>query len=162
MAASSEVEVRAGRREDLERVGEIQARSQGAARWAPEEYLAHDFRVAEAAGTVAGFLVARRVADGESEILNLAVAPEFRRRGVARRLVSDLTDRHGGEVFLEVRESNREARVFYEAMGFEEAGRRPRYYSDPEEGAVVMNFRSCYCQGRRQVRDGARRRFETQ
>ena len=162
MAASLEVEVRAGRPEDLERVGEIQARSAGAARWAPAEYLAHDFRVAEAGGAVAGFLVARRVAEGESEILNLAVAPEFRRGGVARRLVADLMDRHGGEVFLEVRESDREARIFYKAVGFEEAGRRPRYYSDPEDAAVVMNFRSCYCQGRRRVRDGVRRRFETQ
>lgn len=162
MAASPEVEVRAGRPEDLERVGDIQARSPGAARWAPAEYLAHDFRVAVRDGAVAGFVVARRVAEGESEILNLAVAPELRRGGVGRRLVADLVDRHAGEVFLEVRESNREARIFYQAMGFEEAGRRPGYYSDPEEAAVVMKFRSCYCQGRRRVRDGPRRRFETQ
>jgi ribosomal-protein-alanine N-acetyltransferase len=143
MAASREVEVRAGRPEDVERIGEIQARSPGAARWAPGDYLAHDFRVAQAGGAVVGFLVTRRVAEGESEILNLAVAPEFRRGGVARRLVEDLLNRHPGEVFLEVRESNREARGFYSAMGFEVSGRRPGYYSDPEEAAVVMNFRSC-------------------
>lgn len=162
MAASPEIEVRAGRREDLERVGGIQARSPAAARWEPADYLAHDFRVAAAEGVLAGFVVARQVADGESEILNLAVAPEFRRRGVARRLLEDLLERHPGEVFLEVRESNREARLFYESMGFEEACRRRGYYSEPEEAAVVMKYRSCYCQGRRRVRDRARRRFETQ
>ncbi len=162
MAASPEIEVRAGRDGDLERVGDIQSRSPGAARWTPAEYLEHDFRVAVREGAVAGFAVARRVAEGESEILNVAVAPEFRRAGVGRRLMDDLLERHGGEVFLEVRESNREARIFYSAMGFEEAGRRPGYYSDPVETAVVMKFRSCYCQGRRRVRDGARRRFETQ
>lgn len=157
MAASPEIEVRAGRGEDLGRVDEIQSRSPGASRWAPEDYLAHDFMVAAVDGAVVGFVVARRLAEGESEILNLAVAPEFRRRGVARRLLARVLEGHPGEVFLEVRESNLEGRLFYQTMGFQEISRRPRYYSGPEEAAVVMKFRSWYCQGRRRVRDGPRR-----
>ncbi len=148
MVASPEIEVRAGRPADLEAIGHIQAHSAGASQWKPAEYLEHDLRVAVAGGVLAGFVVARRVAEGESEILNLAVAPGFRRRGVARALVAAVLAAHPGEVFLEVRESNQGGRAFYESIGFKELFYRPGYYSDPPEGAVVMKFCSCYCQGR--------------
>lgn len=161
MAASPEIRVRKGRAEDLDAIAEIQAGSPEAARWNPGEYLEHDLRVAEVGGQVAGFLVSRPVAEEEGEILNVAVAPAFRQRGVGRALVENLLQAGPGELFLEVRESNGAARSFYEALGFKWVGRRPRYYDCPSEDAVVMNFRSCYCQGRRRVRDGARRRIET-
>jgi ribosomal-protein-alanine N-acetyltransferase len=49
---------------------------------------------------------------------------------------------HPGEVFLEVRESNTAARALYAKLGFSDAGTRPKYYSEPEESAVVMRIRS--------------------
>jgi [ribosomal protein S18]-alanine N-acetyltransferase len=135
--------VRAGGPADLERVSAIQAASPEAANWNPADYLEHDFRVVECSGAVEGFAVARPLAPGESELLNLAVAPEWRRRGLARALLQDLAGRHPGLLYLEVRESNESALRFYKSFGFEEVGRRPGYYRTPSEGAVVMKFLSC-------------------
>jgi ribosomal-protein-alanine N-acetyltransferase len=92
---------------------------------------------------VAGFLVTRAPSVGECEVLNLAVGPEFRRRGVAAALVKSLVDEAPGDLFLEVRESNDAARKFYQYMGFQEVGRRPAYYGAPPEPAIVMKFHSC-------------------
>ena len=92
---------------------------------------------------VAGFLVARTLAAQEHEILNLAVAPEFRRQGVGRALVSGLLERAPGEVYLEVRPSNTGARRFYQMLGFEEVTTRPDYYEYPPESAIVLKFHSC-------------------
>jgi ribosomal-protein-alanine N-acetyltransferase len=142
---NKEAAVRPGTPEDLDRVAAIQACSPEVARWNVRDYLDHDFRVVECSRTVAGFAVARSVASDESELLNLAVAPEFRRRGLATLLLDDLAMRHPGDIFLEVRESNKAALSFYQAFGFETLGRRPEYYLDPPEGAVVMKYRSCYC-----------------
>jgi ribosomal-protein-alanine N-acetyltransferase len=92
---------------------------------------------------VAGFLVSRALVEGEIELLNLAVAPEFRRRGVARKLVESLLAESPGVVYLEVRESNQSARKFYNHMGFQEVGSRSGYYQAPPEAAIVMKFHSC-------------------
>lgn len=141
---TQELEVRTGTPQDLPAIFRIQTDSPQAAQWEPAGYLDYDFRVAICAGEVAGFAVARAVA-GEVELLNLAVAPEFRRQGVATMLMRDLRQRHTGPVYLEVRESNAGALSFYRGIGFEVAGRRPEYYEEPREGAVVMKLRSCYC-----------------
>ena len=65
----------------------------------------------------------------------VAVAPDFRRTGVATCLIRSLTD---AEVFLEVRVSNESARALYHRLGFTEVGMRRGYYDDPVEDAVVM------------------------
>ena len=87
-----------------------------------------------------GFITALAVGD-EWEIENVVVAPDVRRRGLAKRLLETLLEHARAEnvhsVFLEVRESNIAARSLYETSGFHEAGRRPRYYSDPVEDAVL-------------------------
>ncbi|MGH7671595.1 MAG: ribosomal protein S18-alanine N-acetyltransferase [Gemmatimonadales bacterium] len=99
------------------------------------------FLVAETAGGVAGYVVARHAAD-EGEILNLAVAPAWHQRGVGRALVARvlaaLAGRGVTQVFLEVRASNVAARALYEGAGFREVGRRARYYRRPLEDAVVL------------------------
>jgi [ribosomal protein S18]-alanine N-acetyltransferase len=99
------------------------------------------FLVAEAAGGVAGYVVAHDAA-GEGEILNLAVAPAGLRRGIGRALVQEalavLAGRGVSEVFLEVREANGAARALYGSLGFREVGRRARYYRRPVEDAVVL------------------------
>jgi ribosomal-protein-alanine N-acetyltransferase len=138
--------IRRGSPSDLAEVAAIQEASPQAARWNVAEYLQYDLRVADAAGAVAGFLVSRTVAAGESESLNLAVLPDFRRRGVATELLQSFLRESRGNVFLEVRESNREAREFYKSIGFEEFADRPAYYATPDgspETAIVMKFHSC-------------------
>lgn len=134
--------MRPGGEDDLALIGQIQAASPEAAQWDVGEYLRYDLRVAVYDGRAAGFAVARRLAEGESELLNLAVDPALRRRGVGRRLVAALTASHPGVLWLEVRESNRGARKFYKSLGFCEAGCRPGYYSDSCESAIVMNGHS--------------------
>jgi ribosomal-protein-alanine N-acetyltransferase len=89
-----------------------------------------------------GFVVARRMAD-EMEILNLAVERVHRRRGVGRRLLEVAFEfaraRGARRAFLEVRESNAGAIAFYGRQGFATTARRPRYYSDPVEDALVLS-----------------------
>jgi ribosomal-protein-alanine acetyltransferase len=129
------VAVRAGSHGDLPRIHEIERASHGAAHWEAESYLGYDVAVAEIGGVVAGFLVSRRTAPSEREILNIAVAPEFRRSGIATALIESLTD---ADVFLEVRLSNVAARALYGKLGFAEVGTRRDYYDDPAEDAIVM------------------------
>ena len=95
----------------------------------------------EATGKIAGYVIAFDAAD-EGEILNLAVAPSGRRRGMGRALVEAmlrlLTERGVHQVYLEVRESNAPARALYAAQGFREVGRRKQYYRRPVEDAIVL------------------------
>src|ERR1035438_4364484 len=77
--------IRRGGADDLDAVAAIQEASPGAAGWEVAEYLEQDFRVAIKGNRIVGFLVARTLAADEREILNLAVAPDFRRKGVAAR-----------------------------------------------------------------------------
>lgn len=116
------------------------AKLQGDFGWPPETYLNYDCRVALLDDRIAGFLVSRETGPGEREILNLAVDPERRRRGIARNLLRDEFSRHRATWFLEVRESNQAALNLYRSMGFEAAGRRPDYYLSPPEAAIVMRF----------------------
>ena len=99
------------------------------------------FRVAEAGGRVAGYLVAWLVQD-EGELANLAVAPDARGRGVGAALVDELlataASRGVVAVYLEVRESNATARALYASRGFAEVGRRKGYYRKPAEDALVL------------------------
>jgi ribosomal-protein-alanine N-acetyltransferase len=136
------IETRPGGADDLNSIAQIQAASPEASQWGVREYLQYDLIVAVCGGRVVGFAVARRLAEGESELLNLAVDPAFRRRGAGQRLVTALTFDHPGILWLEVRESNMGARKFYESLGFCDAGRRPGYYPSSGESAIVMNVHS--------------------
>jgi len=136
-------EIRRGNAGDLADIDRIQKASPEASQWGVADYLAYDLHVALWDGRVAGFLVVRPTAPDEWEILNLAVAPEYRGRGVARRLVESLQTSVTGCVFLEVRESNSAARKLYNSMGFQEVSLRQQYYNFPPEAAIVMKFHSC-------------------
>jgi len=135
--------IRSAFEQDLSSIEAIQSSSPEASQWTPRDYLAMDCRVAVAEGSVIGFVVSRRVADGEWEILNLAVTPQARRKGIGRQLLGDILSDARGDFFLEVRESNAAARRFYEHLGFEVVTTRPGYYSSPEESGLVMKFHSC-------------------
>jgi ribosomal-protein-alanine acetyltransferase len=96
---------------------------------------------AERAGHVVGFVLIRVVSD-EMEILNLAVEPAARRKGIASSLLSNAIKR-GRELaakraYLEFRESNSAAKVFYARHGFRETARRETYYSQPAEDAIIL------------------------
>lgn len=99
------------------------------------------FTVCSAGNTVQGYLV-MEVFGAEAEIQSLAVARAERRRGWGRELLADATERarraDARMLFLEVRSKNEIARAFYRKYGFEEYGRRPRYYHDPVDDAVLM------------------------
>ena len=78
----------------------------------------------------------------EARILNLAVHPDFRRRGVATMLLNDIKSelKTRGCVFLylKVRESDTGARQFYERLGFKLETIRKKYYGNPDEDALQM------------------------
>ncbi|MGO4884668.1 MAG: ribosomal protein S18-alanine N-acetyltransferase [Bryobacteraceae bacterium] len=136
------LEVRRGDGGDLEAIARIQAASPEASQWDVRDYAKYDLTVAVCDGQVAGFAVSRRVAEDEGELLNLAVDPAFRRRGIGRRMVAEVAARCKGTIWLEVRESNWAARKLYESLGFREAGRRVGYYPQYNEGAIVMKIHS--------------------
>ena len=97
--------------------------------------------MAEQDGRTAGYVGCQTVLD-EGYITNVAVSPDFRRQGIARALIAELTAKAGENklafVTLEVRESNAAARALYESEGFEQVGRRPRYYVLPCEDALIL------------------------
>ncbi len=129
---------------DLDAIAQIQGASPEAAHWEPESYLALDCTLAflHATNEVVGFIVSRVTAPGEREILNLAVSPSARRRGVARRLLEEVLGREEAAWFLEVRESNAAAIGLYEGVGFRRMGVRKNYYNEPSEAGIVMRFLS--------------------
>jgi ribosomal-protein-alanine acetyltransferase len=135
--------IRPGSAADLSAISAIQARSPEASQWDVAGYLQYDLRVAVCERQVEGFLVSRAPDNRECEILNLAVSPEFRRKGIARCLLKSLVAAVSGPIFLEVRLSNQAAINMYNSLGFKEISRRPGYYDSPVEPAIVMKFHSC-------------------
>jgi [ribosomal protein S18]-alanine N-acetyltransferase len=94
---------------------------------------------ATAADELLGYSVCSRY-DQVWHLMNVAVAPERRRMGVAGRLISHLLREARGQLpfTLEVRVSNQAAIAMYERFGFRSAGVRPRYYHDNGEDALIM------------------------
>ena len=97
--------------------------------------------VAEENGTVAGYIGSQTCGE-ESDVMNVAVHPDFRRRGIAEALVNALVEELkaiGSHCLtLEVRASNVPAIALYEKMGFSEIGRRKNYYRNPREDALIL------------------------
>lgn len=90
---------------------------------------------------LAGYVGSQSVL-GEADMMNLAVDPAYRRRGIGKRLVSVLIDELRAKdvqcLTLEVRASNQSAIGLYEQLGFAQIGRRPNYYSNPKEDALIL------------------------
>lgn len=94
---------------------------------------------AELEGRLAGYLVCSRY-DAVWHVMNVAVDPDQRRRGIASALIGALLERTGNDaqLTLEVRRSNAGALALYESFGFRAAGVRRRYYADNGEDATIM------------------------
>lgn len=101
--------------------------------------------VAELEERVVGMVVVWLIAS-EAHVATLATHPDFRRRGIAERLLShalqQLKRKGARSSFLEVRDSNRAAQAMYRKFGYIETGRRPRYYRDNDEDAILMSLDS--------------------
>ena len=99
--------------------------------------------VAEVDGRVVGMVVAWLFVD-EAHIATIATHPEYRRQGIARKLLIHTLQSALGEgansSFLEVRESNVAAQEMYRKFGYIEVGRRKRYYKDNDEDAILMSL----------------------
>lgn len=90
-------------------------------------------------GAAAAYLGVQRVPP-QADVMNVAVSPALRRRGIASALFAELERRlpEIDELFLEVRASNSGAIALYRTLGFEQVGRRPNYYLDPREDALIL------------------------
>lgn len=101
-------------------------------------------RVALSDDTLIGYICVNHVLN-EAHILNLAVHPDFRRRGIGTMLMQtalkELQKKECRVFYLEVRFSNSGAIMFYERFGFRTAGIRKRYYVSPAEDAALMMLR---------------------
>lgn len=97
--------------------------------------------IAEEDGTVCGYAGSQTVLD-ETDMMNIAVHPDCRRRGFAAALIGELVTQLKGRgsriLRLEVRQSNAPAIALYESMGFKELGLRKNYYRNPRENALIL------------------------
>ena len=97
--------------------------------------------VAEIDGCVAGYVGSEAVLDS-ADMMNIAVHPEYRRRGIAEALidalVNALREKGSRALSLEVRASNDPAIALYEKLGFTQVGLRKNYYRNPKEDALIL------------------------
>lgn len=97
--------------------------------------------VAEQDGLVVGYVGSQSVLDS-ADMMNIAVAPSYRRKGIGRALINALADHLVSKgirfLLLEVRVSNTSAISLYKSLGFEQVGKRPRYYNNPREDALIL------------------------
>ena len=101
--------------------------------------------VAEVDGRVVGMIVVWLLVE-EAHVATLATHPDLRRQSIAKKLLSHalryLINEGAQTSFLEVRASNIAAQEMYRRFGYEESGRRRRYYKDNDEDAILMNLDS--------------------
>jgi len=143
----SSIELRKMRRSDLARVDAIEQASYpfpwSKAIFADCLRVGYHCRVLGVDGEVAAYAIVSEALD-EAHLLNLCVAQEYRRQGLARQLllqlIDELCERGSARLFLEVRPSNEAAVALYRTLRFRRIGRRPGYYPDHEgrEDALVM------------------------
>ena len=79
---------------------------------------------------------------GETDMMNIAVHPDYRNQGVAKKLIQNLMDiiseQGSHSLMLEVRQSNEPAKNLYASLRFETVGIRKNYYRNPKENALIL------------------------
>lgn len=98
-----------------------------------------NFFVAKKGGKILGFIGVQKLID-EAHILHMATHPDYRRTGIARKLMRKAMGVRAKKFFLEVRKSNIPAQNLYKSMGFRMISIRNKYYSDNDEDALVMIY----------------------
>ena len=97
--------------------------------------------VAVCDGQVVGYVGSQSVLDG-ADMMNIAVHPQYRKQGIAQRLIMELIsllqDRGVKSLALEVRASNKPAICLYHKLSFVQVGCRPNYYRNPKEDAFIL------------------------
>lgn len=142
IAPSQSIAIRPAAERDYAAIARIQYRCPETAQWPLGDYSGYPLLLALVGDSPAGFCSWRQIAPDEAEILNLAVDPAFRRRGVASALLQTVSSRARGTIFLEVAEPNSPAISLYRKLGWEDAGLRAGYYNHGSVNAVVMKKRS--------------------
>jgi [ribosomal protein S18]-alanine N-acetyltransferase len=137
------VVVSEGREHDFPALARIQQECPETAQWPLGDYFGFPLLVAHAGSSVAGFCSWRQSTEDEAEILNIAVDPVWRRRGIASALLTSIFERAKGTIFLEVAEHNEAALALYRKLGCIEVGLRRGYYDQGATNAVVMKKSSC-------------------
>jgi len=141
------VSIRKATRADIPAIQSIEQAAPTAAHWTSAQYETRMENgcvvVAESNSELCGFVCARIAAD-EWEVENVVTAKSQLRRGVADQLMQALIGRaldvKAASILLEVRAANVAARRLYEKHGFREVGRRPNYYRDPVDDAILYTF----------------------
>ncbi len=98
------------------------------------------FYIAKICGKIVGYIGLSKIV-GEGYVTNIAVLPEYRRQGIGKRILLDVIESCKNElefISLEVRVSNDAAIALYEHFGFEKVGLRKRFYTNPQEDALIM------------------------
>ena len=147
--------IRSAKQTDIPIILTIEQQSRTASHWTSDQYsnvITNGIvLVVEESGKLQGFLCASKIAD-EWEIENIVVAQASLRQGIADTLLRVLIDQaksaNISTIHLEVRESNLPARRLYGKHGFTATGRRPDYYKNPSESAVLyalfLNLKSTF------------------
>lgn len=143
---SEQILIRGMSHEDIHEVAKIEKMSFSTP-WSETSFYAevhntHSIaKVAELENAVVGYICVRHLAD-ECHLLDLAVHPDHRGKGIAtalfKSIMEELKAGKCSSLFLEVRTSNDTARMIYEKFGFNIVGTRKKYYINPTDDAVIM------------------------
>jgi ribosomal-protein-alanine N-acetyltransferase len=137
-APAGDLQIRSAVESDYPAIARIQSRCPETAQWPLGDYSGYPLLLALVDNKAAGFCSWRQSAPDEAEILNIAVDPGCRRRGIGSALLRAVCERAHGPIFLEVAEPNSPAIALYRKHGWESAGLRPGYYDHGAVNAVVM------------------------
>lgn len=151
-AESSAFDLRKADASDIPSMAQLAKEEPNAAQWALQQYrnifaVNSPQRIAlvmqESGGFLVGFIVGRCLGE-EWEVENIVVAAAQRKHGLGTRLLQEFMRRAKSEgahfIGLEVRESNHAAQALYRKLGFSEISRREKYYSAPEEDALIFSI----------------------
>jgi len=148
------LQLRPARVSDLDAILALERATDNAPHWPPAAYAAilddaspqRCLVVAQQEETLAGFAVGllSPAPTDAAELESVVVVEDARRNGIGRTLCSAVIDwcrsQRASEVILEVRATSAGAIALYAALGFTQTGRRPRYYRDPDDDAMVMRL----------------------